>query len=145
MRKNYLLLLLMLLQLSIGISQPKKLSFEHLNIRNGLPNDYVAQIIQDEKGYIWLNTGNSVSRYDGYKFQAYKVDVKQNVNDFFSTIFFDRNKRLWAANSHGNLFRFDAARDTLLAERNGYSDAENINFYKFFNDRQNKIWALGVD
>ena len=77
MIKTYLLLLFMLFRLFMGISQPKKLCFEHLNIRNGLPSDYVAQILQDEKGYIWFNTGNSLSRYDGYKFKAYKFDVKQ--------------------------------------------------------------------
>ncbi len=39
-----------------------------LTTRDGLLSNRVNDLLQDDKGYIWLGTSNGLSRYDGYSF-----------------------------------------------------------------------------
>jgi len=144
-RFTLMLLLFILFHYFTGIAQPKQLCFEHLNVRTGLPDDYVAQIIQDEKGYIWLNTGSLLSRYDGYKFKTYKFGQELNERICDDGIFFDRNKRLWVCTRHGYLFRYDPVLDSLLPERSAPNRKKELDYFTFFTDKQNNIWDVGFD
>ena len=44
----------------------------NLNSTNGLPEDNVRYLLQDERGFIWMGTPNGLYRYDGYFFNTYK-------------------------------------------------------------------------
>ncbi|MEM9934114.1 MAG: two-component regulator propeller domain-containing protein, partial [Bacteroidota bacterium] len=52
-------------------SQPK-LSFRHINKRNGLSQGSVFAITQDADGFIWLGTRDGLNRYDGYHLKIYR-------------------------------------------------------------------------
>lgn len=45
---------------------------EQLTVANGLSNNTVRCIYQDETGYVWLGTPNGLNRYDGYSFVVYR-------------------------------------------------------------------------
>ena len=40
----------------------------HLTTEDGLTHDAVYTIAQDSEGFIWIGTGEGLSRYDGYHF-----------------------------------------------------------------------------
>lgn len=46
---------------------------EHLLINNGLSNNYITDIVQDEKGRIWVGTESGLYSYDGFGFQNYNT------------------------------------------------------------------------
>ena len=50
------------------------LSFDHLTINDGLSQNHVEKIIQDQQGFIWFGTRDGLNRYDGYEFKIYRKD-----------------------------------------------------------------------
>ncbi|MGZ3778677.1 MAG: ligand-binding sensor domain-containing protein, partial [Mucilaginibacter sp.] len=129
-----------------AFAQSPKISFEHLNMRNGLAREYVGDILQDEKGYIWLGNLTGIARYDGYHFKNYPLTVKgyeNTVNTYAYSMFRDMNKTLWAGTLGGNLLRYDPVLDSLIIEKKGANKIGD-GYYStlFFNDRENQIWAV---
>ena len=41
---------------------------------DGLPSDFVLDLMQDRRGFIWMATDAGVARYDGRTFQPFKFD-----------------------------------------------------------------------
>ena len=50
------------------------LVFERITIDNGLPENSVRTIIQDQHGFVWLGTQNGLVRYDGYEMLVHAPD-----------------------------------------------------------------------
>ena len=53
-------------------AQPPKIAFEKYNVAEGLPEEFVRDLVQDDKGFIWFGTQNGLVKYDGYKFKVFK-------------------------------------------------------------------------
>jgi ligand-binding sensor domain-containing protein/serine phosphatase RsbU (regulator of sigma subunit) len=49
----------------------QKYFFDNYGIKQGLSEQKVYSLLQDSKDYIWLGTGNGVSRFDGRRFENY--------------------------------------------------------------------------
>ena len=49
------------------------LSVRRYRVPEGLAHNSVRVIRQDAKGYLWLGTGEGVSRFDGYRFVNYST------------------------------------------------------------------------
>lgn len=65
-----------------------------------MAHNRILRIFQDAKDFIWLATGEGLSRFDGYKFTNYgKADGLGN--DFVNEIAVDRRGHLWAATNGG--------------------------------------------
>ena len=45
--------------------------FQTLNVKDGLSDNFVRDVVRDSHGYIWVSTINGISRYDGYRFSNY--------------------------------------------------------------------------
>lgn len=45
--------------------------FTHYTVKNGLSDNSVVCIQQDNRGYIWIGTDNGLNRFDGVRFQNY--------------------------------------------------------------------------
>jgi len=144
--KTTSLFLLLLFIKGILLAQAPKISFEHLSMRNGLPSDYVGQIFQDDKGYIWLVNQKNIVRYDGYHMKSYFINVKDkrtDINNYVTTMFQDSHKTLWVSNYGGNLFRYDPVLDSLIIVKKGRNKtAEGLYAPIAFSDGQNHIWSI---
>ena len=60
----------------LPISQIEATNFELLKcdkytINDGLPQSFVQEFFQDNKGYLWISTQDGVSRFNGYKFENF--------------------------------------------------------------------------
>ena len=58
-------------------AQQLQASLLHYSTDDGLASNAIAHIIQDDYGYIWIATWNGLSRFDGYKFYNYKINVPE--------------------------------------------------------------------
>jgi len=108
--KKYLPLLVLIIAMRYGNAQPAHLSFDHLTIKEGLPDNNINDIAQDNRGYIWISTYNGIVRYDGYQVKVYKpgMEDKSNVPTYaFSLILQDKNHDLWANSLNNGLFKYD--------------------------------------
>ncbi len=145
MKTTSFFLLLLLIKGTL-LAQAPKISFEHLNMRNGLPSDYVAGILQDGKGYIWLSNFKNITRYDGYHIKTYRAianDKHGAGNDFIVSVFQDSHKALWAGNVGGNLFRYDPVVDSFIFVKKGRDKYEEGLYAPFhFGDSHDHIWSI---
>lgn len=78
--------------------------YHNWNNTNGLIQNSVADIVQDEEGYLWLATEEGVLRFDGTNF---KVFNRENTSGLHSSTFYDLAKSkqgIWAAALNTVLF-----------------------------------------
>jgi len=55
----------------------QSLQFNSLTIENGLSQNTINAIIQDDLGLIWIATQEGFNRYDGNEFKVYKQNTKE--------------------------------------------------------------------
>jgi ligand-binding sensor domain-containing protein/signal transduction histidine kinase len=96
---------LFLLFNSYSIGHAEQLPVRNFTAADGLPRDSVSQIKQDSRGFIWMITGDGISRFDGYTFTNYTTGdglPDRRVNDLLET----RAGVYWIATQSG-LCRFN--------------------------------------
>ena len=62
---------LIMLMASTSICYATSYYFRTIDVKNGLADYFVRDIIRDSHGYIWISTINGLSRYDGYNFNNF--------------------------------------------------------------------------
>lgn len=87
----------------------------NLNRANGLPSDAVYDVLQDKQGFMWLATGNGLSRYDGFSFST--VRSPHQTSAAGSCIQQDRMGRIWYENFDGYLYHTDGKSLLPLSQR----------------------------
>jgi signal transduction histidine kinase/ligand-binding sensor domain-containing protein/DNA-binding NarL/FixJ family response regulator len=76
----------------------------YLGIENGLSNNAVVNIFQDNKGFMWFGTYDGLNRYDGYRFKIYRNKIGDSsslVDNGIWTIEQDGTHRLWIGGRKG--------------------------------------------
>ncbi|WP_204344842.1 hybrid sensor histidine kinase/response regulator transcription factor [Psychroserpens algicola] len=72
--------LFLLLCLVSLISSAQKLTFSHLGLDEGLPQETIHCIDEDINGFIWLGTSDGVVRYDGHAFFTPQPDSSSGLD-----------------------------------------------------------------
>ena len=54
--------------------------FEHINAKQGLSQNTIYTIAQDELGFLWFGTDDGLNRFDGYEFDVYRSDEKNKYS-----------------------------------------------------------------
>ena len=116
--------------------QTGQLPYVLYGAKDGLPQEDVFSIFQDEKGYMWFGTNSGVVRYNGREmtlFNAYSGlqdnTVKDIKQDSSGTIYFATSKGV-------SVFQNDTIVHTLLPE---------VSFKNIFIDMNGSVWLLGDD
>ncbi len=77
-------------------------SFKHYNINNGLSQNTVFTIFQDNQGFMWFGTKDGLNRFDGTSFKIFKFSPGGNLRDnVFHRILQDTNDNLWVGTDDG--------------------------------------------
>lgn len=74
-----------------------EIKIEHLGLEQGL-NNYLNNMMQDKKGYMWFTTADGLYKYDGYnltRFQRNPRDTNSLADNSVSSIYEDRTGILW--------------------------------------------------
>jgi len=95
------LLVILALFLSIDASGQQPI-FKNYSIDNGLLSNEVYHVIQDQKGYIWIATGQGVNRYNGYSFKNYN-QLDGLPDNTVLELFEDQKGRIWTVTLTGEL------------------------------------------
>ena len=82
----------------LPIVDGRDLRFARLSTDEGLSQTKIAQIVQDDDGFIWFGTQDGLNRYDGYSFKLFVHDPR-NPNSlsgvYVRGLFKDRDGVLW--------------------------------------------------
>ena len=95
----------------LNVIEGDDLRFLRVSGIEGLSQNRVTQIVQDDQGFMWLATQHGVDRYDGYQFRMFKNDPHQAnslCGVFMLSLFKDHSGTLWMGCEYG-LDRFDPA------------------------------------
>ncbi|WP_338769087.1 ATP-binding protein [Bernardetia sp. ABR2-2B] len=121
-------------------AQDYDLAYQHLTTEDGLSNNFVTAIIQDQKGFIWIGTQEGLNKYDGYSFKVYKSNSEKKYHLGSNRITFlaeDRtNDAVWVGTSTG-LSKLHTDRDTI--ENISFFDKKNINY--IYQENQVTTWV----
>lgn len=98
-------------------AQQFNFSFTNYTTANGLPYNSISCIIQDRKGFLWIGTGEGLSRYDGKVFKNYFTKRENNEpyigNSFYSLKEYQPQKLLFSSN--GKLTSFNTITEQFQA------------------------------
>ena len=77
------------------------LFFSHLDTRNGLSQNTVRSIVQDQQGFMWFATKDGLNRYDGVTFRTFKRTNSGLGDNYINALWIDKPGRLWIGTEHG--------------------------------------------
>lgn len=111
MRRFVLSLLFLLPALSSVRSQ--SLYFDRIDIKDGLSQNTVNEIIQDSRGFIWFATKDGLNRYDGSHFKVFRhlpYGRSDLGNNTIRCLVEDADNNIWVGTNSG-LYVYDTEYD----------------------------------
>ncbi len=90
-------LLFFILYSTFVIGQHLNISFDKITTSEGLTQNTVTSIIQDQTGFMWIGTQNGLNRYDGYSFELNAKNALSNsplLSNHITCITKDMNNNL---------------------------------------------------
>lgn len=85
-------------------AQQPYIPFHHYSSVDGLSQNQVLSILQDQQGFMWFGTLEGLNRFDGYEFIVYSHhgnDSTSLSNDFAGSIIEDREGIIWVGTGRG--------------------------------------------
>jgi ligand-binding sensor domain-containing protein len=121
------------------------LQFQHLT--EGLNNERITAIHQDQRGFIWIGTYNGLHRYDGIRFKIYQSnsDAASLPHSRIERIFSDSKGNLWIGTAN-SICRYNREYDhfTTFTVNSGLADPSDPapnRISGIVEDREGKIWV----
>jgi len=112
-----------------AVSYSQGFYIEQYTAEDGLPGNSVADIAQDERGYLWLATHGGLVRYDGYEFKVYysfaPTERKHAFDNFIYCLHPDSDGKIWAGSLSNGVYIFNPESEQF--EKHLQRDTSNYN------------------
>lgn len=111
------------------------LSVSHYSIQEGLSQNTIQSIIQDNEGYIWLATWNGLEKFDGYRFKNYKSYPTDSIRLSYNRITHIEKgygAHIWCQTFGGKTYLFNSHTERFenpLAEPADFTTEESSQIY----------------
>lgn len=103
----------------LGVTDQHDLRFVRLSRSQGLSQQRVTHIVQDDRGFLWFGTQYGLNRYDGYRFRVFKndpADPESLCDVHITALFKDRAGRLWVGCAY-SVDRYDPVTEKFVHYR----------------------------
>lgn len=137
--------------LILNSAQAQKLSMQKLEIEDGISNNFVYDITQDSKGFIWFGTNYGLNRFDGTKFKIYMSDPLShsiNGNDINKVKANLHDHQVWISTHRCGINVFDCQTEKFRSFRyksdNPHSLSSN-NVSDIFITSKGRVWISTYD
>lgn len=149
-KKNYFtirfFILLTTFLLEASLYAQEDIYFEQITTKNGLSQNDVNAIYQDNQGFMWFGTHDGLNKFDGYNFTVYNYNQqdKKSINsNLIFTIEGDKKGNLWIGTSGSGLNFFNRATENFTHFTHKQNDSTSIISNTITNtvkDSKNRLW-----
>ena len=154
-RKRPLIAICLLVLLSLTIPSPTHaqtgtIRFERISLEEGLSENTVLAILQDQRGFIWFGTQDGLIKYDGHQFTVYKHDPNDPTTLSSNMVYAlceDQAGDLWVGTASG-LERFDRAAEVFIHYQHDPDDPQSLGgtgVLSIHEDREGALWIGTTD
>lgn len=105
-------------------------AFKRYTSEDGLSQQVVRSIVQDQEGFIWIGTEDGLNKFDGYEFKQYRNirnDQSSLPDNFIYALCPSADGSLWIGTNSSGIARFDPVSNSF---KNWPSDPANPNSLK---------------
>lgn len=145
---NKLKLFLLFLTIPACLIAQGLIEVKHYSVMNGLSQNTVQHVLQDEDGYIWLATWSGLEKFDGYTFKNYKSypgdEVRLPYNRLTVNMALGGNKTIVCQGYDDKVYLFDMRRECFVdvfAYHKGIKECKNVS--RLFQLDNGVVWAAG--
>lgn len=128
---------------SVLFAQEGPLIFENISNKEGLNQNSIFSIIQDETGFIWMGTSNGLIKHDGSSFLSYTPhpgDSTTLINNLVIEVYEDSNENLWLGTYDGLcLYRANTNEFVWINSLNKLI-GKNVIFHEMLEDAKHDLW-----
>ena len=110
-------------------AQQLQAKHEHFSTEDGLCSNAIANLYQDDYGYIWIATWNGLSRFDGFNFYNYRTGNASHIKNLHNRILdmaIDQSQNVWMHMYDGRVFVLDRHTDTIINPFENYPGYEDF-------------------
>ncbi len=131
------------------IAQTEKIAFEKYGVKEGLPEEFISSMVQDDQGFIWATTQNGLIKFDGYTIEVFRGN-RENPDAIWSRnlsggILKGSDGKLWIGSSSnsGGLTSYDPRTEkftNFLPDLNDPTKTPYPNCNVLFEDIDKNVW-----
>lgn len=164
MKRLLITITILLITSVVTAHKSEEVRITHFSEADGYGQDIVSSAVQDHDGYVWIGTWNGLCRYDGYRFQNYRMrpgdnsplrtnrigsirelpdhDLECTTNDSLTFVFHRRTGRFeLTSGDYSKRPRPYKADDATLARLKSLPQFANVFTSILLVDRQGGIWV----
>lgn len=144
--KDFILTLFYICLLTILAKAQGDVLFENINTKNGLSAAHTNQVIQDQKGFLWIATANGLNRYDGVDmkiFRSIENDVTSISGNNIRCLLEDSKGDIWVGTLNNGLNRYDLNTGKFtqyLYDKDNPESISSNEILTLFEDSQHRLW-----
>tara|TARA_R110002073_G_scaffold4833_10_gene30827 strand:+ start:2264 stop:5659 length:3396 start_codon:yes stop_codon:yes gene_type:complete len=120
----------------------RNIQFTNLSTEVGFSSEFVHDVIQDGRGFMWIATQSGLNRYDGHEVRVYENaanDPASISHNFVWTLHVDPQGSLWLGTERG-INRYDPKTDSFAREPWSNLSLSNFRVRKIIQDTQGFFW-----
>ncbi|MEZ5536912.1 MAG: two-component regulator propeller domain-containing protein [Thiolinea sp.] len=112
-----------------------------------MSHNEITDVVQDDKGFIWIGTTYGLNRYDGSDIITYyhqRDNPDSLVNNYVWDMYKGKNDTLWISTFGGGLSRLDLKKGQFTNYVHDPGDPESISgnrVWSVLEDRKGRVWA----
>jgi signal transduction histidine kinase/DNA-binding response OmpR family regulator/ligand-binding sensor domain-containing protein len=119
------------------------MNFRILDVKNGITDNYIQDILRDDYGFVWFATTNGLNRYDGYHFKQYNTAQRGSYYNNIESLAEDAGGTMWVK-APLHQFYYDVEHDCLRKNieyrLNKLGIRDNTN--QIIVDEDRNLWCL---
>ncbi len=110
-------------------AQELQAKLSHYSTEDGLASNAISKMRQDDWGYIWMATWNSLTRFDGYDFCNYRtgtISHVPNLHNRIEDLAIDKQQNVWMLMYDNRIFVLKRSTDQIINPFDGIKNNEEF-------------------